>query len=125
MWVIRFSVSIMIYQLENTVIGVFSLHLPSDRTVKQTKKSTNQEAFSSAVKNTGLILEPYCTWKFDPTTVLGVMDIPDSSRVILWQMSSQGGSQNNNVKDMCLIWLPPTFFIYLIFQQLLYRDNLM
>ena len=58
---------------------------------KETKlESKDQEAFPSAVRNTGVVLVPHCSWKCVPTAISSGVNI---SQVIgghlLQQMRSQ------------------------------------
>ena len=56
--------------------------------------SSNQEASSSADKNTGIVLAPCCAWKCVPTVISGGVNISEFPGChLLWQMSSQWGSQ--------------------------------
>ena len=52
--------------------------------------SSFQEASSVAGINTGVVLEPYCTWKCDPKTISGVVDFPGVPECpLLLEMSSR------------------------------------
>ena len=79
--------------LEDTGIGVFWLHCTA--WCKETKLgSSNEEASSSAGKNTRIILVPCCAYKCVPIAISNGVDIfkvPGCH--LLWQMSSQWESQ--------------------------------
>ena len=52
--------------------------------------SSDQEASSSAGKNTGLVLVPCCAWKCVPTSIFGGADVSEVPGChLLQQMSSQ------------------------------------
>ena len=56
--------------------------------------NSNQEASSSAGKNTSVVLVPCHTWKYVPTATSGSVDISEVPGChLLRQMSSQEGSQ--------------------------------
>ena len=78
------------YHLEDTGIGVFSLH-SAGLIVRRTKLGRNdQEASPSVGKNTGVVLVPCCAWKCVPTAMSGGVDISDVPGChLLRQMSSQ------------------------------------
>ena len=52
--------------------------------------SSDQEASSSAGKNTGIVLVACCIWKCFPTALSGGVDI---SEVPMWHLLRQMGSQ--------------------------------
>ena len=56
--------------------------------------SRNQEASQSADKNTEIVLVPWCAWKCVPTAISGGVNISEAPGChLLWQLSSQWGSQ--------------------------------
>ena len=56
--------------------------------------SSDQEASPSAGKNMGIFLVPCCAWKCVPAAISSGMDISEVPGChLLWQMSSQSGSQ--------------------------------
>ena len=58
--------------------------------------SSHQEGSSSAGKNTGITLVRRCTWKSIPKAISGGVDISEVPGCqLLWQMSSQWGSQKS------------------------------
>ena len=53
-------------------------------------RSSNQEVYPSAAKNTGIVLVPCRAWKFVPTASSGGVDISEVAGYhLLQQMSSQ------------------------------------
>ena len=77
--------------LEDTVIGVFWLHLPPDSKESELGNSDLREASSlSAVKNIGVVLVSCSAWKCVPTAISGGVDISEVLGChLLRQVSSQ------------------------------------
>ena len=72
-------------------------------------KSSDQEAFPSAGKNTRVVLVPYRTWKCVPKAISGGVDISEVPGChLLWQIVLSEGHKNN-FKDWCLMNSQPTF----------------
>ena len=63
--------------------------------IKDTQlRSSDQESFPSAAKNTWVILVPLCKWKCVPTTISDAVDISEVPECnLLIQMSSEWRSQ--------------------------------
>ena len=62
--------------------------------VRRQLGSSDQEASPSAGKNTRVDLVPCCAWKCVPTAISGSVDISEFPGYhLLWQMTSQWGSQ--------------------------------
>ena len=88
--------------------------------IKETELwSSDQDAFPSADKNTGVVSVSYCAWKCVPT---GKSDDVDILKVLgchlLRQMSSPEGHENY-LRHLCLMKKLAAYFSdpYLIFQS--------
>ena len=69
---------------------MFSGRILSLGSKKTELESNNQEASSSAGKDTELALLPCCTWKSVPTAIFGIVDISEvPGSHLLQQVNSQ------------------------------------